>query len=127
MMVVGFWTSGGETGWSMVGSWFWINATCGALGSILALGHPLTILAAFVASPFTSLNPLIAGGWVAGLVEAIVRKPRVADLETIADDVSTMKGIWSNRVSRILLVVALTNLFGSLGTFVAGWTIWQML
>ncbi|MCB0321148.1 MAG: hypothetical protein KDD60_09495, partial [Bdellovibrionales bacterium] len=69
-------------------------------------------------SPFTSLNPFIAGGWVAGLVEAMIRKPRVADLESVADDVSTVAGLWKNRVTRILLVVALTNLCGSIGTLI---------
>lgn len=118
MIVYGFYASGAATSVSMIESWFWINGILGALGATVAFGHPLTILSAFIASPFTSLNPLIAGGWVAGLVEAIIRKPTVSDLETIADDVSTVRGVWKNRVSRVLLVVALTNLFGSLGTFI---------
>jgi pheromone shutdown-related protein TraB len=115
----GFVEAGSSKVFEMATAWFLINGVLGALGALLALGHPLTILSAFVASPFTSLNPLIAGGWVAGLVEAIVRKPRVADLESVADDMSThFTGIWKNRVSRILLVVALTNLCGTIGTFI---------
>ncbi len=105
-------------GIKMAEAWFWVNATFGALGSLLAGAHVLTIITAFLVSPFTSLNPLIAGGWVAGLVEALIRKPRVSDLETIAEDVGTLKGFWTNRVSKILLVIALTNLFGSIGTFI---------
>ncbi|MCB0333336.1 MAG: TraB/GumN family protein, partial [Bdellovibrionales bacterium] len=76
MFIYGFSNSGAEKSYEMAATWFWWNGGLGALGSLLALGHPLTILAAFVASPFTSLNPFIAGGWVAGLVEALIRKPR---------------------------------------------------
>ncbi|MDC0358910.1 TraB/GumN family protein [Oligoflexia bacterium] len=114
----GFYSAGVGKGVEMFETWFWINACMGGLGALLAFAHPLTILAAFVASPFTSLNPLIAAGWVAGLVEAMIKKPRVSDLETIADDVSTLKGLWNNRLSKILLVIALTNLFGTIGTFI---------
>ena len=37
-----------------------------------------------LAAPLTSLNPMIAAGWVAGLVEAFSRKPKVKDLERTA-------------------------------------------
>ena len=114
----GFYQSGMDKTIDMFQSWFWINGAFGAFGALLALAHPLTILSAFIASPFTSLNPLIAGGWVAGIVETMIRKPQVKDLETVADDISSFSGLWKNRVSRILLVIALTNLFGSIGTFV---------
>ena len=103
----------------MAWTWFLINGCFGALGSLLALAHPVTILAAFVVSPFTSLNPFVAAGWVAGLVEAIIRKPRVSDLETVAEDISQhFSGIWKNRVTRILLIIALTNLCGTIGTVI---------
>lgn len=118
LFAYGFTSAGLEKSLEMAQVWFWINGSLGALGSLLALGHPLTILTAFIVSPFTSLNPFIAGGWVAGLVEAIVRKPRVSDLEALTNDVATLKGIWTNRVSRILLVIALTNLLGTIGTLV---------
>lgn len=116
LIISGFIFSGKDTGIEMIALWFWINACLGALGAAVALAHPLTVLTAFLASPFTSLNPMIAAGWVAGLTEAALRKPRVGDFETIADDVVTLQGLWGNRLSKILLVVALTNLFGTLGT-----------
>lgn len=95
----------------------WSLATGGlaALGALLALAHPLSILAALVAAPITSLHPLLAAGWFSGLVEAMIRKPRVGDLESVADDISSIKGIYRNRVCRILLVVCLTNLLASAG------------
>ena len=118
LFAYGFMQSGASKTVEMAWTWFLINGIFGGLGSLLALAHPLTIITAFVVSPFTSLNPLIAGGWVAGLVEAILRKPRVSDLESVADDIAHISGLWTNRVSRILLVVALTNLCGTIGTFV---------
>jgi len=115
LILGGFFFSGAETSAQMVGAWILITGSFAALGSLLALGHPLTILAAFVASPLTTIHPLLASGWVAGLVEATIRKPRVGDLEHIAEDLSTYGGWYKNRVSRILLIMALTNLFGTIG------------
>ena len=80
----------------------------------------LSILTAFIAAPITSLNPLLAAGWFAGLVEASVRKPKVRDFEKLTEDVNSVKGMWKNRVTRILLVVILANVFSSLGTFIGG-------
>ena len=102
----------------MIISWVVINSVLGGLGALIALAHPLSILTAVVVSPVTSLNPFIAAGWVAGLTEATIRKPRIADLEGIGDDITSIKGFYRNRVSRILLVMCLTNLFGTIGTFV---------
>lgn len=101
-------------------SWLFWNALLAGIGALIALGHPLTILTAALASPFTSLNPMFAAGWFAGIVEAIIRKPKVADFERLAEDVFTLKGFWQNQVTRILLVVALTNIGSSLGAFIGG-------
>jgi pheromone shutdown protein TraB len=79
----------------------------------------LTILTAVAASPLTSLNPMIAAGWVAGLVEVFLGKPKVIDFENLTEDVSSVKGFWKNKITRILLVVVFTNMGSSFGTFVA--------
>jgi len=118
LIIYGFYSAGSDKGIEMAATWFWINAILGGFGAACALAHPLTILTAFLVSPFTSLNPLIAGGWVAGLSETILRKPKVADFEAISDDLSSITGLWKNRVTRIILVVALTNGFGTLGTLI---------
>jgi pheromone shutdown protein TraB len=108
----------------MVIAWVLANGIAASIGTIIALAHPLTILTAFFAAPITSLNPTIAAGWVCGLVEAYLRKPRVMDLENIADDMTTVRGIWGNRVVKILLVVVLANLGSSIGTFIGfGWVV----
>jgi pheromone shutdown-related protein TraB len=121
LLLYGFLTAGAKTGVEMITAFVVINAALTGLGAAIAFAHPLTILATAVCSPFTSASPFIAAGWVAGLVEAVLRKPLVADFESVADDIATIKGIWRNRLSRILLIVVLTNLFGSAGTLLGWW------
>ena len=75
-----------------------INGLFSAVGAAVAFGHPLTILASFVAAPLTSLNPMIAAGWVSGLVQAKVRKPTVADFEDLPRDISSVRGFWMNAI-----------------------------
>ncbi|MDP6674551.1 MAG: TraB/GumN family protein [Gammaproteobacteria bacterium] len=124
LIITGFIVSGRETSEQMVLVWVLANGIAASLGTLVALAHPLTILTAFIAAPITSLNPTIAAGWVCGLTEAYLRKPRVIDLERVADDLTTVRGIWSNRVIKVLLVVVLANLGSSIGTFVGvGWIV----
>ena len=103
----------------MVTWWILANGFLAGLGALIALGHPLTILSSILAAPLTSLNPMIAAGWVSGLVEAFSRRPRVKDFESLPDDILSVKGFWRNKVTRILLVVVFTNLGSAVGTFVA--------
>ncbi len=119
IFVIGFLEAGSTTGAHVIKWWILANATLAGLGAACALAHPLTILAAILASPLTSLNPMVAAGWVAGLVEIFTGKPKVRDFEALADDIGSLKGFWRNKITRILLVVVLTNLGSSLGTFVA--------
>jgi len=119
LIVFGFFTAGASAGTDMIKWWVLANAILGGLGAAAALAHPLTVLSAVVASPLTSLNPMIAAGWVAGLVETFLGKPKVRDFESLPEDISSVKGFWRNKITRILLVVVLTNVGSSLGTFVA--------
>ena len=120
LFVWGFYRGGGEEALGSVYIWFLVNGILSALGAALAFGHPLTILSALVAAPLTSLNPMIAAGWVSGLVQAFVKKPTVRDLEELPEAINSVKGFWKNPVSRILLVVVFSNLGSVLGTFIAG-------
>ncbi|UYZ24190.1 TraB/GumN family protein [Mesobacillus jeotgali] len=107
-------------GFAQTVSWILWNGSLSALGAAIAMGHPLTILTAFIAAPITSLNPLLAAGWFAGLAQAYIRRPNVKDFETLSEDIFSLKGFWRNKVSRILLIVVLANLGSSLGTFIGG-------
>ena len=115
----GFFYGGAKAGADMLSWWVAANGMLAGLGALLALAHPLTILSSIIAAPLTSLNPMIAAGWVAGLVEAYSRKPKVKDFQTLSTDISTVKGFWKNKITKILLVVVFTNIGSSIGTFVA--------
>ncbi|MBN2126610.1 MAG: TraB/GumN family protein [Deltaproteobacteria bacterium] len=119
LVILGFFTAGNIAGAHMIKWWVLANAALAGLGAAAALGHPLTVLSAVLASPLTSLNPMVAAGWVSGLVETFVGRPKVRDFERLSEDISSLKGFWKNKITRILLVVVLTNLGSSLGTFVA--------
>jgi pheromone shutdown-related protein TraB len=101
-------------------SWILWTGITAALGATAAFGHPLAILAAFLAAPITTLHPLLAAGWVSGLVQAYIKRPSVADFENLSEDVFSLKGFWRNKFTRVLLVVILTNIGGSFGTFIGG-------
>jgi len=119
LLIYGFFVGGSKVGAGMLAWWIGANAILAGIGALIALGHPLTILSSVMAAPLTSLNPMIAAGWVSGLVEAVSRKPKVRDFEHLQDDILSLKGFWRNKVTRILLVVVFTNLGSTLGTFVA--------
>ncbi len=99
--------------------WVLANGLLSAAGALAALGHPLTILTAFVAAPLTSLNPTIGAGFVTGLVQATVAGPTVRDLEEAGKDLATARGWWSNRLTRVLLVFLFSSIGSALGTLVA--------
>lgn len=120
LLAYGFFHAGLEHTLQSVSIWVLVNGALAAVGAAVALGHPLTIVAAFLAAPLTSLNPMIAAGWVSGLVQAIVRRPTVGDLEALPEAITTLRGFWTNPVTRILLVVALSNVGSMLGTFISG-------
>ncbi len=107
-------------GWQQMMSWILWNGSLSAIGTIIALGHPLAILTAFIVAPFTSLNPLLSAGLFAGFIQAYFLRPTVRDFENLSEDVFSVKGFWHNKVTRVLLVVVLANLGSALGTFAGG-------
>jgi pheromone shutdown protein TraB len=99
----------------------WVLATGGfsALATAFALGHPLTVLSAFVAAPITTLHPAIGVGFVTGLVQAFLVPPTVKDMERAGEDIVTVRGWWRNRMTRVLLVFFLSNLGAAIGVLLA--------
>lgn len=97
--------------------WVVINASFTGIAAIIALAHPLTILGSVIAAPFTSLNPAIGVGFVAGVLEGNFRKPLVRDFQTVTKDVKSLRGVYRNRVSKVLLVFILTTIGSAIGTF----------
>lgn len=115
----GFLTSGAEASLKLVVRWVALNGTLAAIGSLLCLAHPLTILVSFAAAPVATLNPLVAVGFFAGIMEAWLHKPRVSDFQNLSTDVSTLRGFYTNKVTHILLVFFMSSLGGALGNFIA--------
>ncbi len=120
MIVLTFVFDSQASGWDQILHWVLYNGILAALGTILAGGHPLSVLTALLAAPFTSLNPMLAAGWFAGLVEAFIRKPKVEDFQKLSSDLSSWKGLWKNKLTRVLLVVTLANVGSSIGTYLSG-------
>lgn len=116
-----------ELGWSLVLTWVAINGSLSALGAACARAHPLTIITALLAAPLTSLNPTIGAGMVTGAVEAWLRKPKIADFESLRDDLIRLSGWWKNRVARVFLVFFLSNVGSAVGTWVAGFSMIRQL
>jgi pheromone shutdown protein TraB len=118
LIVTGFFRSGWELSLSMLWKWVLVNGTLSALGALIALAHPLTIVAAFVGAPITSLNPTIGVGILTGVLEAFLRKPRVTDFEGLPEDLLSFRGFFRNRITHILLVFLFSSVGSVLGTFI---------
>jgi len=109
-----------ELGRQLIGDWFWINGVASAIGATLAAGHPLTVIGTALAAPLTSLNPTIGAGFVAAALELWLRKPSVGDFATLRSDATKLRGWYTNRVARTLLVFLGATLGSALGTWLAG-------
>jgi pheromone shutdown protein TraB len=121
------WQQGlGEAGANVL---FWVLATGlpAAVGAMIALSHPATILSAFAAAPFTTLSPVIGVGHVCALVQVMMQPPLVKEFETVAADIGTGRGWCRNRLLRVFLAFLLPGFGASLGTFLGGWKIFTSL
>lgn len=99
-------------------AWVLPNSAMAFLLTALAGARVLSVLAALVASPVTSLIPVVGAGMVVGLLEAWLRKPTVEDCENINRDVQSVRGIYRNPVTRVLLVAVAATLGSALGAWI---------
>lgn len=84
-------------------------------------GHPKSIATAFLLAWYGFLNPVLAIGWLAGVVEAAERPPTMNDLNTLlgSDDkglIDSIRAMFKNRLFKALLVAAMANIGSTLGT-----------
>jgi pheromone shutdown-related protein TraB len=107
----------------------WVLFTGGfaALGALAAGGHPLSILAAFIAAPIKPFRPGIPAGGISAMAEAWVRRPRVVDFDSLRDDIVHWSGWWKNRVARTLLNFFLVSVGTIIGEYSAGIHIFKSL
>jgi len=124
--IIGFQRSP-ELGMTLVWEWIIINGGLSALGALIAAAHPMTVITAFVAAPLTSLNPTIGAGMATTAAELYFRKPQVADFGSLRHDTTHWKGWWKNRVSRTLLVFIFSTMGSAIGTYLAGFRIFEKL
>lgn len=124
-LIVSTFTVDRATGLEQLVTWVAWTGTLSALGALIALSHPLTILTAFIAAPLTTLHPLLASGWFAGITEAVIKKPNVQDFEDLSDDIFSFKGFWRNKITHILLVVVLVNFGSSMGVLLGGLNVFR--
>ncbi|MDD1722452.1 MAG: TraB/GumN family protein [Methanothrix sp.] len=106
--------------------WFAFTGGLSALGVVLARGHPLSALTALMVAWMTTLNPFVAAGWFAGMVEAWKLKPTVTDLKNLAS-ADSFSQMLDNRLFKVIWVAALSNLGAMAGTFVGIYLIWRTL
>jgi pheromone shutdown-related protein TraB len=98
--------------------WFLANGIPSGLGAVIALAHPLTILTAFLAAPFTSLTPVIGAGYVAAFVQVYYQPPVVKEIQNVISDFGNLANWWKNKLLRVFLVFILTSLGSVIGTYV---------
>ena len=113
-------TQGGAAAGENALFWFVANAVPSGIGALLALGHPATIVAAFLSAPFTSLTPVIGAGYVAAFAQVWTRPPTVREFQTVSEDIARPGRWWSNHLLRIFLVFLLVTIGSVIGTWVGG-------
>jgi pheromone shutdown-related protein TraB len=122
-----FWRNA-AMGWHALRDWVIYTAALSGIGAAVAGGHPLSVLTAAVMGPLKPLRPPgLSSGVFSGMVEAWLRKPRVADFQSLRKDLLHVSGWWRNRVARTLLVFMLTNLGTIAGEYLAGIRIFSRL
>ncbi len=109
-----------QTGLQQLSSWVLWTGALAALFTTLSFAHPLSILASFLSAPITTLHPLLACGWFAGLAEATIKKPTVKDLQNVQTDIYSFKGFFRNRFLKTIVIIFMANLGATIGTFIAG-------
>lgn len=114
----------GESLVQMLRAWVLPTSIGCGLFTLLALGHPLTILSGILAAPLTTLNPTIGAGMVTALVEAWLRRPTVEDCQGVPQAIMHPGSWYRNRATRVLLVFILSSIGASIGMAVG--TTWVL-
>ncbi|MDR0409347.1 MAG: TraB/GumN family protein [Spirochaetaceae bacterium] len=118
-IVAGFFRAGADLSLEMLLRWVLWNGSLAAAGALVALAHPLAILASFIGAPIGTLSPFIGVGLFSGAAQALLRRPRVEDAETLTESITSIKGIYKNRITHVLLVFFLSSLGGMIGNVIS--------
>ncbi|MDR2480738.1 MAG: TraB/GumN family protein [Spirochaetaceae bacterium] len=99
--------------------WLLWNGSLAALGALIALAHPLAILVSFIGAPIGTLSPVISVGLFTGIAQAYLVRPKIEDAETLIEDAASVKGIYRNRITHILLAFFLSSVGGMIGNIIS--------
>ena len=124
IVAIGFHT-GAEKAGELSLKWAMLTGGGAMLGTVIAGGHPVTVLVAMVAAPFTGLTPLIGVGFFTALTQVYMRPPRVSEMESLSDDVWQVKRWWKNRVTRVILCFLCPGIPAIIGKILAIFQIYQ--
>jgi pheromone shutdown-related protein TraB len=127
LMVYGLYAQGWEGFLKLLGTWSLWTGGGAALGALIALAHPLTILVGFLSAPITALHPLLGVGMFTGLTELYFSKPKVKDFQNLQEDITSLKGLYTNRITHILIVMLFSSLGVILGTIMTGTSWFNLL
>lgn len=118
LFVYGFFRGGIQNVTENFTVWWLVNGGLSFVCALLAFAHPFTMILSFLAAPLTSLNPFVGVGLVAGLSETFFRAPRVKDFEELQNLSLSLRALYKNRVTHILLVLVATTIGSAAGTFI---------
>ncbi len=114
------WSKGLTEAGANVIYWILANGIPSAIGALVGLAHPITIISAFVAAPITSLTPVIGAGYVCAFVQAMMQPPIVREFETAMEDMTSLTKWWQNRLLKVFLAFILPGIGSMVGTWIGG-------
>ncbi len=107
--------------------WILASGIPAAIGTIIAFGHPYSVISVFFAAPITTLSPLIGAGYVAAFVQTYFKPPKVIEIQNVSSDLNKMSNWWKNKLLRILLVFTFSSLGSALGAYIGAYKIFSNL
>lgn len=121
---LGLGKTNGQAFGEMLAAWVLPTSLFSGVGTLLVGGRWQSILAALLASPITTVHPLVASGMIVGPVEAWARRPTVQDCENINRDVQSLRGFFKNPFTRTLIVAVGATIGSAVGAWVGlSWVI----
>lgn len=119
------WSKGADVAGANLRFWILANGIPAALGALIALAHPLTVVGAFFAAPVTSLTPVIGAGYVTAFIQVMMQPPQVMEFESALADMATVRGWWRNKLLKVFLAFFLPGFGSMLGTWIGGYEIFS--
>ena len=101
------WSKGPEAAGDNAMYWILANGIPCALGAILALAHPFTIVAAFVSAPTHEPHSRDWCGVCDRIRSSVGAPPVVKEFQTVGEDIGVLKKWWDNKLLKVFLAFLL--------------------